>query len=53
LQTQAPAFGFSRALKRRLGYFTSPKGLIASFRTRAMAEPALQGTDHTKNRSAT
>ena len=34
-----------RALKRRLGAGASPEGLIASFRTRVVAEPALQGTD--------
>jgi hypothetical protein len=30
-----------RALKRRLGDDASPEGLIASFKTRAVAEPAL------------
>ena len=30
-----------RALKRRLGYYATPEGVIASFRTRAVAEPAL------------
>jgi hypothetical protein len=30
-----------RALKRRLGESASPEGLIASFRTREVAEPAL------------
>jgi hypothetical protein len=30
-----------RALKRRLGKGASPEGLIASFRTRVVAEPAL------------
>jgi hypothetical protein len=32
---------FIRALKRRLGHYASPEGLDASFRTRAVAEPAL------------
>jgi len=32
---------FVRALKRRLGNGTSPEGLDASLRTRAVAEPAL------------
>jgi len=47
-----PRVGFIRALKRRLGESASPEGLIASFRTREVAEPApslrsgqaLQGT---------
>src|SRR2546422_40274 len=47
-----PRSGRIRALKRRLGESASPKGLIASFRTRVVAEPApslrsgqaLQGT---------
>jgi hypothetical protein len=30
-----------RALKRRLGEDASPQGLIASFRTGVLAEPAL------------
>jgi len=30
-----------RALKRRLDESASPEGLIASFRTREVAEPAL------------
>ena len=29
------------ALKRRLGESASPEGLVASFRTREVAEPAL------------
>ena len=33
-----------RALKRRLGEGASPEGLIASLKTRVLAEPALQGT---------
>jgi hypothetical protein len=33
--------GRIRALKRRLGESASPEGLIASFRTREVAEPAL------------
>jgi hypothetical protein len=32
---------FVRALKRRLGEGASPEGLVASFRTRDLAEPAL------------
>jgi hypothetical protein len=31
----------NRALKRRLGEGASPEGLIASFRTRVVAEPVL------------
>ena len=41
LLKEGPGFQLSRALKRRLGECASPEGLIASFRTRALAEPVL------------